>query len=80
MAMHKMARHLKALGISNAECASLIDLAGSALHRIIIQGETPNLRTASRIVAASNGAITYDDLLPAAVKRTNLKYSGRLSL
>ena len=76
---HKLARHLKRLGISAADCSGRINIAQSALHRIMKQGKAPSLRTAGRIVAASNGAVTYEDLLPPSDKRHNKTLLGLLT-
>lgn len=79
MAKHKLAAHLDSLGISAAEASARIGIAPSAVSRMIKSGKSPNLRTASRIVAASQGAIGYDDLLPTSVRRANKRYEGRLT-
>lgn len=79
MAKHKMLEHLDEIGMSAATASGLIDLTQSAISRIISKRLPPNLRSAARIVAASDGAITYEDLLPAADRRKLAKYKGRLT-
>lgn len=76
--MHKLKRLMKRHGLSEAETARRLDIAQSALNRITYRGLPPTLTTAAKIVAGFNGEITYDDLIPAPVRRQTRRLRGRL--
>ncbi|MGB5809309.1 MAG: helix-turn-helix transcriptional regulator [Polyangiales bacterium] len=76
--MSKLRRIIKRNGWSESEAARQMGIPQSALNRITNRGLPPTLTTASKIVAAFDGQISYDDLVPADVKRSSRRLRGVL--
>ena len=58
----------RSTGASAREFARTLGIGEAALRRISKYGDTPNLRTAAKIVRGTERAITFDDLLPDALR------------
>ncbi len=80
-AIHRMTleRWLKTNSVTEVEAARRLQVPQSALNRITFSKLPPQLRTAAKIVRATDGEVTYEDLLGPIFRRTLRRYNGRLS-
>ena len=56
--------------ISQYEAARRLQIPQSSINRITNDGLPPTLRNAAKIVRATNGEVSYEDLLGPSVART----------
>lgn len=74
---NKLDLWLRDHGITQAEASRILKVAQATLHRIR-NGEPPTLRNAARIVAATDGQVTYVDLLGPTVWNNLHRFNGTL--
>lgn len=72
-------RWLKRHGVTEVQAAKRLGVPQSALNRITYSKLPPQLRTAAKIVRATNGEVTYEDLLGPDFRRTLRRYNGKLA-
>lgn len=64
--------------LSERRASRILGISPSLINRIAADGETPALRTASKIVAGFDGQIGYLDLLSASDRRDLKRIQGAL--
>jgi transcriptional regulator with XRE-family HTH domain len=60
----RLDQYLSHIGVSDAEFGARIGRSRSAISRLRRGKTTPDWNTVSRIVVATNGAVTANDFLP----------------
>lgn len=70
---------LRRHGLSDYEGARRLGIPYSVLQRLL-DGGTPNLRTAAKLVFGSGGEITFEQLIPPDLRRDlKRRYTGALT-
>ena len=74
----KLSRWLEKKRLSEREASRRLGIPQSSISRITHLGKPPTLRNAAKIVRATNGDVTYEDLLGTEHRRELRRYNGRL--
>lgn len=75
----RLAKWLERNGLSESEASRRLGIAQSAINRITNEELPPSLRTAAKIVRATNREVSYEDLLNATIRRSLWRFNGRLA-
>lgn len=70
---HPLTQYRQDHGLSIEDMAKLVGTTRQSIHRIETGGQTPSFDMAEKIIAATNNALSVDDLMPrlAAFRNTH---------
>lgn len=65
-------------GLSIRKAARVLGVGTATLHRIVAEGESPNLRNSARIVRGTGGQVDFEDLMSEEERAELPRYDEKL--